>query len=112
MSASPASGSRLTRSAADGPSRSMRMSSGPSCRNEKPRAAAVELHRRDADVEHHPVERRRARFRGDAVELAEAPLPQLQPAGVVAPRPRPRQRLGVAVDADHPRGAGVEQRRA
>ncbi len=40
-----------TMSAALGPSSPMRMSSGPSSRNEKPRSGAVELHRRDAEIE-------------------------------------------------------------
>ena len=71
----------------------------------------VELHRGDADVEHHAVERRRARRGRDAVERAEASRHQRQP---VAEAGRPGrgalQRLGVPVDADHPRRPGVEER--
>ena len=102
MSASRASGSRFTRSAAEGPARSMRMSSGPSCRNEKPRAAVSSCIEETPMSSTTPSSGDRARLRGDAVELAEAPLPQLQPAAIVAARRRRRQRLGVAVDRRSP----------
>ena len=57
----------------------MRMSSGPSFWKEKPRAGFVDLHRRDADVEHDPVDALMAVRAGDPVEVGEAALDQRQP---------------------------------
>ena len=80
----------------------MRMSSGPSARKEKPRAALVDLHRGDAEVEDDAVDALVAVRRGDRVELGEAAFDQRQPAG---PRSRPAtaprgDRRRVAVDGD------------
>ena len=58
----------------------MRMSSGPSSRNENPRSASIELHRGDAEIEHDAVDRLVAEFLRDAIERGEAILDQRQPA--------------------------------
>ena len=63
--------------------RPMRMSSGPSARNEKPRSALVELDRRDAEIERHAVQPQRCRAaRSSSLHLAEAPFDEREPAGI------------------------------
>ena len=74
----------LTTSAALAPSPLMRMSSGPSCRNEKPRSAAVELHRGDAEIEHDAVDRLVAGIARDRVEIGKAIFDQCQAAAAPA----------------------------
>ena len=56
------------------------MSRGASKRSEKPRSGLVELHRRDADVEHDPVRLFEAESLRDRVEVAEARLDEAQPS--------------------------------
>ena len=67
---------RAITSAALGPSRPMRMSSGPSKRNEKPRSACIELHRRHAEIEHDAVDRRA----DERSQIGKAILEQFEPA--------------------------------
>ena len=70
----------FTRSAALGPSPPMRMSSGPSLRNEKPRSGLIELHRGDAEIEQDAVDRLVTEAARDVLEIGEAILDQRQPA--------------------------------
>ena len=89
----------------------MRMSSGPSLRNEKPRSGLVELHRRDAEIEHDAVDRVDAELARDRVEIGEAVLDQRQPAFACSDqREAARDRAAVAVDADHAAVGGIENR--
>ncbi len=71
----------------------------------------VELHRRDADIEHHAVDLVVAAFAGDIIEIGEAVFDQSQPAlrrlhhvGAAGDRGL------VAVDADHLAVGGGEDR--
>jgi len=86
---------------------SMRMSSGPSLRNAKPRSPPVKLGRADAEVEQHtgngaaPVRCDDLRQRIKPAAMHTGPGPKWGKA-----RCRRVDRIGVAVDADH-RQAGV-----
>ena len=62
------------------PSPLMRMSSGPSLPEGEAALGLVELHRRDAEVEHHAVDRVMAAARAQRVEIGEPVLHQRQPA--------------------------------
>ena len=95
-----------TMSAALGPCRPMRMSSGPSSRNEKPRAASSSLHRRHAEIEHDAVRRRGA---GNGVQIREAVFDEFQPAVRGLDQRRALRDGGlIAVDADHARSGRVQ----
>ena len=96
---------RLTTSAALAPACAMRMSSGPSARKEKAALGLVDLHGRDADVEHDAVG-----FGGGFVEMRERAVHEREPsAGFLFERAPGVDGIGVAVDR-HDRRAGREQR--
>ena len=78
----------------------MRMSSGPSCRNEKPRCGGVELHGRHAEIEHDAVDGVEAGRARDLLEIGEAVLDQRQAIIRCRKRAAERDRGGVAVDGD------------
>ncbi len=67
-------------SAALGPPPPMRMSSGPSKRNENPARGFVELHRRDADIHDDAVERHGVFGFGDLGQLGETAFDQRETA--------------------------------
>ncbi len=99
----------FTRSAALGPSPPMRMSSGPSWRNEKPRSRLIELHRRDAEIEQDAVDRVVTEAARDMFEIGEMVLDQREPAlRLLDQAEAARHRVAVAVDADDARIAGFE----
>ena len=66
----------------------------------------IELHRRNADVEHNSVDRVDAEAPHDLVELAKARFHKLQPtAGRSLERFAGPDRRGVAIERDHTRAA-------
>ena len=70
----------------------------------------VELHRRNADIEHDPVDRVDAETLGDLVEIAEARLHELKPTvGRSLERFAGPNGRRIAIERDHPR-ATVKQR--
>ena len=113
MAARSRSLARATTSAALGPSPPMRMSSGPSSRKEKPRVGfdrAASTKRRD-----RTRRRRRAASPRRATivfQIGETILDQIEPAlRLAATRSAPRaMRLLIAVDADHARTGGRQDR--
>ena len=93
---------------------SMRMSSGPGRRNEKPRSPAVELRRRHAQVHQAAVQRQRPRLppaprasRENGACTSVTRSPKRRQVG-----PRRRQRVLVAVETEQPPvgRAGVQDR--
>ena len=99
----------LTRSAALGPSPPMRMSSGPSLRNEKPRSGLIELHRRDAEVEQNAVDRLVTEATRDLFEIREAVFGERQPPrGLFDQRIARSDRIAIAIDPDDARAFNVE----
>ncbi len=93
---------RLTTSAALGPSPLMRMSSGTILAERKAALGLVELHGRNADVEHHAVGRFHAVLAGNLVQIGEFAAHDQEP---VAPARHHFLARGdcrrIAVDGDH-----------
>ena len=78
----------------------MRMSSGPSKRNEKPRSGLVDLHRGDAEIERDAVDRADAARRQQFVHRAEAAFDQGKAAvGAAREFGAAGDRRRIAVDA-------------
>src|SRR5262249_10339764 len=64
----------------------------------------VKLHGRDANVEDDAIGRRETGGRGQAVEVAEPALAQLQATGIMLGQPTPRGERGrIAIDGEGPR---------
>ena len=113
MSARSRSDACATTSAALGPSPPMRMSSGPSSRNEKPRSASSSCIEDTPRSSTTPSTAAWPNFSRDAVERGEALLDQRQSAiGRLHQIGAVRHRALVAVDADDLRIGGREDRAA
>ncbi len=105
-SASVFSSAPLTNSAAVGPERLMRMSSGASSRKEKPRAGSSNWNDETPRSSTMPLVRRAAQIIGEMRELA---LHQGEAAGKVLHEVlAARDGVGIAVDAEHAAIGGFE----
>ena len=111
MSARSRSDACATTSAALGPSPPMRMSSGPSRRNEKPRSASSSCIEETPRSSTTPSTASRAVLARNCVEIGEALFDQRQPAvRRLAQDPPRRDRALVAVDGDDLAVGGGEDR--
>ena len=111
-SASSRSGSVLTRSAAVGPLRLMRMSSGPSPRNEKPRAGSSSWNDDTPRSSTTPSSAVTPCSRQQVQHVAELAVDQVQPAGKARGEAGAAgDRLGIAIDRPDRAGRRLEERR-
>ena len=87
----------------------MRMSSGPSRRNEKPRSRFIELHRGNAEVEHRAVDLLEAAASRRGLQVGELGLDQGQAAvRLVHEVGAERDGAPITIDADHAAVRGAE----
>ncbi len=110
MRARSSSSVSLTTSAADRPDDDMRMSSGPSRLEREAALGLVELHRRDADVEHDAVDRRDALLlRRPRSSSREARFDDGQPvAELILQRLRAEDGARIAIERQHAAFGGFE----